>query len=85
MTLTASGKETRSAERTAIPSGIDLDEVRHLISLERAQLVEVLPASSYNALHLPGAVSVPLKQLDGETTAILDRDRPIITYCYDYQ
>ncbi|MGA7273020.1 MAG: rhodanese-like domain-containing protein [Acidimicrobiia bacterium] len=62
-----------------------MDEVRHLIALERAQLVEVLPASSYNALHLPGAVSIPLKQLDSETSAILDRDRPVIAYCYDYQ
>jgi rhodanese-related sulfurtransferase len=52
---------------------------------EGAQLVEVLPAEEYEAEHIAGAVSVPLKSLTAASTAQLDRSRPVITYCYDYQ
>jgi rhodanese-related sulfurtransferase len=47
-----------------------------------AQLVEVLPAKEYAEDHLPGAVSHPLRQLDGEAGKI-DRERPVIVYCWD--
>jgi rhodanese-related sulfurtransferase len=50
---------------------------------EGVQLVEVLPADEYAELHLPGAVSVPLKTLDAETTAELDRRRAVVVYCWD--
>jgi rhodanese-related sulfurtransferase len=50
---------------------------------EGAQLVEVLPAEEYAELHLPGAVSIPLKTLDAETTAELDRRRAVVVYCWD--
>jgi rhodanese-related sulfurtransferase len=48
-----------------------------------AQLVEVLPAGEYTEMHLPGAVNIPLKTLDAATTAGLDRERPVIVYCWD--
>jgi rhodanese-related sulfurtransferase len=47
-----------------------------------AQLVEVLPAKEYAEDHLPGAVSHPLRQLDDEAVQI-DRQRPVIVYCWD--
>jgi rhodanese-related sulfurtransferase len=47
------------------------------------QLVEVLPEEEYVAVHLPKAVNIPLKLLDGDTTAGLDRARPVIVYCWD--
>jgi rhodanese-related sulfurtransferase len=47
-----------------------------------AQLVEVLPAKEYAEDHLPGAVSHPLRQLDEEAVQI-DRQRPVIVYCWD--
>jgi rhodanese-related sulfurtransferase len=34
--------------------------------------------------HLPGAINIPLKQLDA-AAAGLDRARPVIMYCYDYR
>jgi rhodanese-related sulfurtransferase len=49
-----------------------------------AQLVEVLPTKEYEQEHLPGAINIPLKQLDRNTTAPLDRDRPVIVYCHNY-
>ena len=67
-----------------MPTPIERDQVQHL--LERgAQLVEVLPQAEYEDEHLPGAISIPLKKIDRETTRQLDRDRPVIAYCYDYQ
>ena len=48
-----------------------------------AQLVEVLPAPEYEEMHLPGAVNIPLKTLDGATASTLDRDRPVVVYCWD--
>jgi rhodanese-related sulfurtransferase len=43
----------------------------------------VLPAAEYADEHLPGAINIPLKELDRETTRQLDRGRPVIAYCYD--
>jgi rhodanese-related sulfurtransferase len=48
-----------------------------------AQLVEVLPAGEFAEEHLPGAINIPLKTLDAASTARLDRDRPVIVYCWD--
>jgi rhodanese-related sulfurtransferase len=48
-----------------------------------AQLVEVLPRAEYEEQHLPGAISVPLKELDADRVAGLDRTTPVIVYCWD--
>ena len=64
-----------------MPTVIDRDEVRKLTA-QGAQLVEVLPAEEYEWAHLPGAVSLPLKQLD-QGMVQLDRSRPVIVYCHD--
>lgn len=52
---------------------------------EGAQLVEVLPQEDYEDEHLPGAINIPLKTLTRETASRIDRNRPVITYCDDYQ
>lgn len=63
---------------------IDRDEVRRLTE-EEAQLVEVLPEKEYSEEHLPGAVNIPLKKMSAETVSILERERPVIVYCHDFQ
>ena len=67
-----------------MPTAIFRDEVRRLVE-EGAQLVDVLPRDEYEDEHLPGAINIPLKELDRETTARLRRDAPVIVYCHDYQ
>jgi rhodanese-related sulfurtransferase len=62
-----------------MPTSIDRDDVQRLMR-EGAQLVEVLPPPEYEEMHLPEAINIPLKSLDRETTAGLDRDRPVIVY-----
>jgi rhodanese-related sulfurtransferase len=61
---------------------IDRAETERLIS-EGAQLVEVLPAQEYGHGHIPGAINLPLKQLDADTAAVLDRNRAVVVYCWD--
>jgi rhodanese-related sulfurtransferase/CBS domain-containing protein len=62
---------------------VDYQGLRRLLD-EGAQLVEVLPADEYEEERLPGAISIPLKELDAETTAQLDKSKPVIVYCWDY-
>ena len=38
----------------------------------------------YAEAHLPGAIDLPLKQLNRQTAAQLDRSRPVIVYCHDF-
>jgi phage shock protein E len=65
-----------------MPTRIGLEELRRLIA-EDAQLVEVLPRPEYAEAHLPGAISLPLKELDADTAAQLDRSRAVVVYCHD--
>jgi rhodanese-related sulfurtransferase len=67
-----------------MPTDINRDDVQRLIE-SGAQLVEVLPVDEYNEAHLPDAISIPLKKLDGESVKPLDPTRPVITYCHDFQ
>ena len=56
-----------------MPTPIDRDELQRLPRKEHAQLVEVLPSDEYEDEHLPGAINIPLKTLDAETTRQLER------------
>ena len=67
-----------------MPIPVGRDEVQRLLA-EGAQLVEVLPPAEYEEEHIPGAINIPLKELDAETTRRLERERPVIVYCHDYQ
>jgi rhodanese-related sulfurtransferase len=67
-----------------MPTAVDRDDVQRLIAAG-ALLVEVLPAAEFEEEHLPGAINIPLKELDLETTKELERARPVIVYCYDCQ
>jgi rhodanese-related sulfurtransferase len=68
-----------------MPTSIDRQDVQRLLAEDQAQVVEVLPPAEYEDEHLPGAINIPLKELDRQTTSRLDRGRPVIVYCYDSQ
>ncbi len=56
------------------------EDVQRLLG-ERAQLIDVRPTQEYEDEHISGALSLPLKTLDGKTASrVLDRDRPVIVY-----
>jgi len=65
-----------------MPREIRREEVRRLID-QGVQLVEVLPAKEYREDHLPGAINLPLRQLEAEVRRVLDASRPVIVYCWD--
>ncbi len=56
-----------------------------MLAEEAAQLVEVLPREDYESEHIAGAISLPLKDLNAESARRLDRGRPVIVYCDDFQ
>lgn len=58
------------------------EQVRRLVD-EGAQLVEVLEKRQYRLAHLPGAVHIPAWELTRERVDGLDRDRPVVVYCFD--
>ena len=61
----------------------DTAEVVRLVA-GGAQLVDVLPAATFKREHLPGAVSIPLSEIDSASER-LDLSRPVVVYCYDFQ
>jgi rhodanese-related sulfurtransferase len=67
-----------------MPTAIFKDAVRQLLE-DGAQLVDVLPQAEYEEEHLPGAINIPLKELNRQTSARLRHDVPVIVYCHDYQ
>ena len=67
-----------------MPSQVfSVTEVKRLLK-EGAQLVDVLGQDEFEHDHLPGAVNIPLKQLDERTAGRLDRTRPVLVYCNDF-
>lgn len=68
-----------------MPTSIDRSEVQRLLAERQAQLVEVLPVAEFDDEHLPGAINIPLEEIDRRRTGRLERARPVIVYCYDGQ
>jgi len=50
---------------------------------EGAQVVEVLPRNEFEEDHLPGAISLPLRNFETEAKEKLDPLRPVLVYCWD--
>ncbi|MBW3536826.1 MAG: hypothetical protein KY395_03530 [Actinobacteria bacterium] len=67
-----------------MPKSADRNLVQELLEQRDAQLAEVLPHEEYEDEHLPDAVHLPLREIDADSTAGLDRGRPIIVYCWDF-
>ena len=65
-----------------MPTDTTREDVQRLLS-EGGQLVDVLPRAEFQEEHLPGAINIPLKKLNRETTTDLDQNRPVIVYCHD--
>ena len=66
-----------------MPKPVSRERLQEL--MERgAQVIDVLPEDEYAYLHLPGAISIPLKTLTAATVARLDKNAPTVTYCFDF-
>ncbi len=65
-----------------MPTPVDLLELERLLARD-TQLVEVLPEAEYEEGHLPGAISLPLKELTRQRAAALNPKQPVVVYCWD--
>jgi rhodanese-related sulfurtransferase len=68
----------------SMPTDIFKEQVREMLEAG-AQIVEVLSAKQYQERHITGAISLPLEEFDVESTKKLSNERPVITYCHDFQ
>jgi 3-mercaptopyruvate sulfurtransferase SseA len=59
---------------------VTLEESKAAFDSEEATFVDVRTASSYEASHIPGSLSIPLSELQGRIGE-LDPNQWIITYC----
>jgi rhodanese-related sulfurtransferase len=66
-----------------MPTHIERERLSELVRAG-AQLVEVLPHSEYDEEHLPGAINIPLKEIDHMALEQLARNVPVIVYCWDF-
>ncbi|MEU8616977.1 rhodanese-like domain-containing protein [Streptomyces sp. NPDC048623] len=63
---------------------ITRDELQKKIDEGLVTVVEALPLSYYADKHLPGALNLPLDQVDELSPTLLpDKDAAIVTYCAD--
>ncbi|MEX2461382.1 MAG: metalloregulator ArsR/SmtB family transcription factor [Paenibacillaceae bacterium] len=59
---------------------ISLEEVRKRMNEGSMLLIDVRPQDEYDAGHIPGAISIPIEQLEGQLS-LLPIERNIIAYC----
>lgn len=59
---------------------VSAEELHTLVDAGNLYLIDVRPASEYEAGHLPGAISVPLPEVDSHFFEWSD-SRPIVAYC----
>lgn len=64
-------------------TAIDRTELLRLIESEKAQVVNVLPRHEYDEAHIPGSVSIPLRDLTAGAASSLSRHDPMVVYCHD--
>ena len=66
-----------------MPSQVfSVSEVKRLLE-QGAQLVDVLGGDDFEHDHLPGAINIPLKNLDATSAEQLDRAKSVVVYCWD--
>lgn len=61
-------------------SQITPEELQTLQNLNRAILLDVRPRQEYQAGHLPGAISIPVEELDHRLDE-LPKEKTIVAYC----
>lgn len=48
---------------------------------ENVIVIDARSASAYAAEHIPGAINIPHRQMDAQSTATLDKAALVVTYC----
>jgi rhodanese-related sulfurtransferase len=61
------------------PADVRLDLER---TPDRIQLIDARSPEAFAACHVPGALNLPHRAIDEETTSVLDRNRTQVVYCW---
>ena len=67
-----------------MPIDVDYRTVQQLRE-QGALLIEVLPKEEYELEHIPGAINLPLKELDAAAVTRLREEQPTVVYCNDHK
>lgn len=59
---------------------VDIDTLKRRLDAGDVTVIDVRPAGEYAAGHLPGAVNIPVDELDA-AAATLPADREVVAYC----
>ncbi|MEX2414881.1 MAG: rhodanese-like domain-containing protein [Paenibacillaceae bacterium] len=77
-------EDIRLHYRNKLSMETDIADVR--LDMERGVndflLVDVRAATAYEESHVPGAVSMPYRNIDEETTAFFSKEQVIVVYCW---
>jgi 3-mercaptopyruvate sulfurtransferase SseA len=61
---------------------VSIEETRVALAAGAAIIVDVRSPSAYELSHIPGAINIPLGEIETNPTGLdLDKDQWIITYC----
>ena len=61
------------------PADVRLDLER---APDRIQVIDARSPEAFHACHVPGALNLPHRTIDEETTSVLDRNRTQVVYCW---
>jgi rhodanese-related sulfurtransferase len=74
--------ETETATTSPHVPAISRDELRQGLKTGALKVVDVLPADSYAAGHIPGSISLPLPSIASQARELLpDLNADIAVYC----
>ncbi|NPA71277.1 MAG: rhodanese-like domain-containing protein [Gammaproteobacteria bacterium] len=60
---------------------IPCEDAKRLIKSSNAQLVDVRTPEEFASSKLPGAINIPLQDIDRVGASMLDQSRPVIVFC----
>src|SRR5690606_30010079 len=79
--LTEIGAITRTyVQRRGLLEPVDQAELFRRVEAGDVTVIDVRPATEFEAGHLPGAISMPLDELERRLQE-LPRDRDVVAYC----
>lgn len=65
---------------------VETDPADVRLDLQRGQrgfvLIDARSAQDYEECHIPGAISLPYRQITAESTAHLSKEQPLVVYCW---
>ncbi|QSO48723.1 ArsR/SmtB family transcription factor [Alicyclobacillus mengziensis] len=65
---------------TDFPEPLSLEELETRLSSGDITLIDVRPKEEYDVSHIPGAISIPITELQTKLSS-LPRDKEIVSYC----